>query len=104
MKLNELRQIIREEISNLERSPSSGLIRFGQLKQACIESYKEYASDFTDSVFGGKYYVRNGEIYDNEALNELNQAKNVGELVNILDGLGFNGKEAYDFIFDSILK
>ena len=48
MKLNELRQIIREEIFNLEKSPSSGLIRFGQLKQACIESYNRYASDFTD--------------------------------------------------------
>ncbi len=94
MKLNELRQIIREEIFNLEKSPSSGLIRFGQLKQACIESYNRYASDFTDD----------GEIYDDEVLNELNQAKNVDELVNILDGLGFNGKEAYDFIFDSILK
>ena len=95
MKLSQLRQIIREEISNLEeRSPSSGIISFEQLKQACIENYNEYSSSFTDD----------GEIYDDEIENELNEASNIDELVNVLDGLGFNGNEAYDFIFESILK
>ena len=35
---------------------------------------------------------------------ELDEASNIDELVNILDGLGFNGDEAYNFIFDAILK
>jgi len=81
MKLYELRQIIREEISNVGNPPPSGIISFGQLKRAVIESYAEFGST--------------GE--------ELNEARNIDELVNILDGLGFNGIEAYDFIFDSIL-
>ena len=29
---------------------------------------------------------------------------NIDELVNRLDGLGWNGSEAYDFIFDAILR
>ena len=83
MKLQQLRQIIREEISSLEeRPPSSGIISFEQLKQAVIENYEV------------KYGIT-GE--------ELNKAKSPNELVNILDGLAFNGKEAYDFIFESIL-
>jgi hypothetical protein len=80
MKLNELRQIIREEISEVKKSPSS--MNFEDLKQAVIASYAEYGSD--------------------SAGDELNKAMDIDELVNILDGLGFNGKEAYDFIFDSI--
>jgi hypothetical protein len=36
--------------------------------------------------------------------NEIQSANNVSELVNILDGMGFNSNEAYGFIFDSILK
>ena len=84
MKLSQLRQIIKEEISEMKNSPSlmnTGVISFGQLKQAVIESYAEFGIT--------------GE--------ELNEATNIDELVNILDELGFNGKEAYDFIFDSIL-
>jgi hypothetical protein len=70
----------------------SGLITFEQLKQACIENYNEY--NFSDD----------GEIFDDEIANELNQATNVDELVNILDGMGFNGNGAYDFMLGSILK
>jgi hypothetical protein len=50
-------------------------------------------------------------IKDNnsKSIDKLNQAKNVDELVNILDGLGFNEDynfihSTYAFIFDSILK
>jgi len=99
MKLSQLKQIIKEEIKEIYypnlNSPTTGIIRFGQLKQAVAENYDRYISDFID----------NEEIYDDRLpmLNELNKANNVEELVNILDGLGFNGIEAYDFIFDSIL-
>jgi hypothetical protein len=94
MKHSELRQLIREEIQKSLLKENTGLITFEQLKQACIESYNEYSNSFTDD----------GEIYDDEILSELNKASDMDELVNMLDGLGFNGNEAYDFIFDSILK
>ncbi len=94
MKHSELRQLIREEIQKSLLKENTGLITFEQLKQACIESYNEYSNSFTDD----------GEIYDDEILSELNKASDMDELVNMLDGLGFNGNEVYDFIFDSILK
>ena len=68
------------------------MITFEQLKQACIESYKEY--NFSDD----------SEIFDDEIENELDQATNIDEIINILDGMGFNGNGAYNFIFSSILK
>jgi len=88
MKLQQLKQIIREEISEMENSPSSintGIISFRQLKGAVVENYVEYG---TDDELNGMSIIN---------------ARNIDELVNVLDGLGFNGKEAYDFIFDSIL-
>lgn len=85
--------LLEQEIGSQEET-NTGLITFEQLKQACIKSYNEYSSRFTDD----------GDIYDDEILNELNDASDIVELVRILDGLGFNGDEAYDFIFNSILK
>jgi hypothetical protein len=99
MKKSELRQIIREEYNKITNTQSikeqqnTGLITFEQLKQACIESYNEYLNPSTDD----------SEIY-NEVIGDLGQATNVDELVNMLDGRGFNGNEAYNFIFGSILK
>jgi len=94
MNKSTLRQIIREELQKSLLKENTGLITFEQLKQACIESYNEYSNSFTND----------GEIYDDEILSELNKASDMDELVNMLDGLGFNGNEAYNFIFDSILK
>jgi len=95
MKLQQLRQIIREEISEMINSPSpikfsgsTGIISFGQLKQAVIKSYAEFGTTGEELIGPGI----------------INKATDIDELVNVLDGLGFNGKEAYDFIFDSILK
>ena len=70
---------------------NTGLITFEQLKQACSNSYKEYYLTFF-------YHHLPQED------NEIDKAEGLDDLVNILDGLGFNGNEAYDFIFDSILK
>ena len=75
-----------------ENENPTGLITFEQLKQACINNYREYISDISDS-----------DDEDNDAI-EIEEAGNIDELVNILDGMGFNGDEAYDFIFSSILK
>lgn len=41
---------------------------------------------------------------DSDESNELDEASNIDELVNALDGLGFGGEEAYDFIFKAIIK
>lgn len=68
----------------------TGLITFEQLKQAIESSYAEFLKDVEDDNEG------EGGYFDD--------ATDINELVDILDGLGFNGDEAYEFIFDSILK
>jgi hypothetical protein len=68
----------------------TGLITFEQLKQAIESSYAEFLKDVDDDNEG------EGGYFDD--------ATDINELVDILDGLGFNGDEAYEFIFDSILK
>jgi len=68
----------------------TGLITFEQVKQAVESSYSEFLKDI-----------------DNDNEDEggpFDEATDMNELIDILDGLGFNGDEAYDFIFDSILK
>lgn len=72
----------------MKKQKETGLITFKQLKQACINEIKYYSFDELD------------EVEDSE----LDKATNIEELVTILDGLGFNGDEAYDFIFSAILK
>jgi hypothetical protein len=68
----------------------TGLITFEQLKQAIESSYAEFLKDVDDDNEG------EGGYFD--------EATDINELVDILDGLGFSGDEAYEFIFDSILK
>jgi hypothetical protein len=68
----------------------TGLITFEQLKQVIESSYAEFLKDVDDDNEG------EGGYFD--------EATDINELVDILDGLGFNGDEAYEFIFDSILK
>lgn len=68
----------------------TGLITFEQLKQAIESSYAEFLKDVDDDNEG------EGGYFD--------ETTDINELVDILDGLGFNGDEAYEFIFDSILK
>jgi hypothetical protein len=68
----------------------TGLITFEQLKQAIESSYAEFLKDVDDDNEGEDGY--------------FDEATDINELVDILDGLGFNGDEAYEFIFDSILK
>ena len=97
MKVSQLRQLIREEIQEVLGEENTGLITFEQLKQAVFTLYKEYSGgnvDAEDSFFGD----------NTDTENEIQSANDITELVSILDGLGFNGYEAYDFIFDSILK
>ncbi len=83
-RMQKLAGIINE--SQYVNKGQGGLITFEQIKQACIENYEENVPKEGD---------------DNYELSEVN---NISELVNALDGLGFNNTEAYDFIFDSILK
>jgi hypothetical protein len=68
----------------------TGLITFEQVKQAVESFYSEFLKDIDDDN------EDEGGYFD--------EATDVNELVDILDGLGFNGDEAYEFIFDSILK
>jgi hypothetical protein len=91
MKASQLRQLIREEIQEVLGEENTGLITFEQLKQACVKNYIEGTEDLDD--------------YDyRETTDGINEAEDIDDLINMLDGLGFNGYEAYDFIFDSILK
>jgi predicted choloylglycine hydrolase len=76
-----------------ENENPTGLITFEQLKQACVNNYDNYVSGFDDE-----------EDLHQPFETGLDDTNNIDELVNILDGMGFNGDEAYDFIFSSILK
>jgi hypothetical protein len=92
MKKSELQQIIKEEISKVLKEENTGLITFEQIKQACVEKSKEYTQfDF-------------GEKASRSASKEIMRAKNMKQLINVLDGMGFNGEEAYEFVFDAIVK
>jgi len=59
------------------------LITFEQIKQAVVH---EYGFD------------------DDFAIEQFVEATNIDELVSVLDMLGYNDKEAYNFIFDAIIK
>jgi tryptophanyl-tRNA synthetase len=76
---------------NIKEETNTGLITFEQLKQSCIESYKEYLEEYDSDE-------------DEAVMESFDEVVNMEELLDLLDGMGFNGNEAYDFIFDSILK
>jgi hypothetical protein len=83
---------IREELSkSLKEQTNTGLITFEQLKQSCIESYKEYLEEYDSDEY-------------EFIMGSFDEVVNMEELLDLLDGMGFNGNEAYDFIFDAILK
>ena len=92
MKATEFRKLIKEEIKNALKEDQGGLITFEQVKQACIKNYMSYKNE--DDYPG----ITKKEI------NEFNLVTDIDELAGTLDELGFNGIEAYNFIFDSILK
>jgi len=92
MKKSELQQIIKEEISKVLKEESTGLVTFEQVKQACIEEYKKYIqSDFSEKA-------------SKSASKEIMRAQNMNQLIDVLDGMGFNGEEAYEFVFGAIIK
>jgi hypothetical protein len=66
-------------------------LTFQEIKENVINNYKTYLESNCDDSL---------EIDEDEYISE---AKNINELINILDELGFNGTEAYDFIFESII-
>ena len=68
-------------------------LTFQEIKENVINNYKEYLESGCDDPL---------EIEEDEYLDIL-EAKNINELINILDEMGFNGNEAYDFIFESII-
>jgi hypothetical protein len=59
------------------------LITFEQIKQAVVD---EYGFD------------------DDFAIEQFEEATNIDELVGVLDMLGYPNEEAYNFIFNSIMK
>ena len=59
------------------------LITFEQIKQAVVH---EYGFD------------------DDFAIEQFEEATNIDELVGVLDNLGWDNEEAYNFIFEAIIK
>jgi hypothetical protein len=59
------------------------LITFEQIKKAVIHEYG---------------------FIDKDDAKEFKEATNIDELVSILDNLGWDNEEAYNFIFNSIMK
>ena len=80
---------------NEEEMASSGLITFEEIKQAVENEYITIEME----AMGGEE-----EDYIGDIKRDFDECTSIDDLVRVLDGLGFNGDEAYDYIFDSILK
>ena len=82
------------------------LVRFEQIKQACIDEYSNMVAmpvemesmDIARAIF--ELLLEKNQSIDEE----FKDVETIDDLVNTLDGLGFNGNEAYRFIFDCIIK
>ena len=73
-----------DEVKKKKSSSSSGLITFDQLKQAVFQEY-----GFED---------------DEDVIESFKEVNDLGDLVMLLDDLGYNDEEAYEFIIKAILK
>jgi hypothetical protein len=83
-KLNEMDEAEMDEAKKKKPSSSSGLITFDQLKQAVFQEY-----GFED---------------DEDVIESFKEVNDLGDLVMLLDDLGYNDEEAYEFIIKAILK
>jgi hypothetical protein len=73
-----------DEVKKKKSSSSSGLITFDQLKQAVFQEY-----GFED---------------DEDVIESFKEVNDLDNLVMLLDDLGYNDEEAYEFIIKAILK
>lgn len=73
-----------DEAKKKKSSSSSGLITFDQLKQSVFQEY-----GFED---------------DEDVIEAFEEVNNLDGLVMLLDDLGYNDEEAYEFIIKAILK
>ena len=73
-----------DEAKKKKSSSSSGLITFDQLKQAVFQEY-----GFED---------------DEDVIESFKEVNDLDNLVMLLDDLGYNDEEAYEFIIKAILK
>jgi hypothetical protein len=73
-----------DEAKKKKSISASGLITFDQLKQAVFQEY-----GFED---------------DEDVIESFKEVNDLGDLVMLLDDLGYNDEEAYEFIIKAILK
>lgn len=74
------------------------LVKFEQIKQACIDEYSNLVAIPVEMEF-------ELPLEENQSIDEeFKDVETIDDLVNTLDWLGFNGNEAYRFIFDCIIK
>jgi hypothetical protein len=67
----------------MKKQEKTGLITFEQIKQAVVDEY----------------------VFDDDfAIEQFEEATNIDELVGVMDNLGWDNEEAYNFIFDAIIK
>jgi hypothetical protein len=81
---SEYRESKMDEAKKKKSNSSSGLITFDQLKQAVFQEY-----GFED---------------DEDVIESFKEVNDLGDLVMLLDDLGYNDEEAYEFIIKAILK
>jgi hypothetical protein len=102
MKLSQLKQIIKEEISNSLNEATGGRL-VDQIKQACIdyvnsEDFAEWRTEPSTTY----YYVTDKEIekFLKAAQGNINTVS--PDLIRAIYKLGLNDDEAYNFISDAI--
>jgi len=81
---NEYNESKMDEAKKKKSISASGLITFDQLKQAVFQEY-----GFED---------------DEDVIESFKEVNDLGDLVMLLDDLGYNDEEAYEFIIKAILK
>ena len=74
------------------------MIKFEQIRQACIIEYSNFLVGIGE--YGGEY-AGTPRQYAEEIFSEV---ECLDGLLNTLDGLGINGRNGIQFIFDSILE
>lgn len=83
--------VVKENETPLMEKKKLGLT-FEQILYLVESEYNDYRDGMNDDGEG------------DEGGSEFEGVTDIEELVNVLDGLGFNGDEAYDFIFTSIIN
>jgi len=74
------------------------MITFDKLKALVIKS------ETSLSIWGDVLQEEEFELYVKGATNEINECKNVADIISVYDKQGYNTTEAYNIILDIVMN